>query len=308
MKKRTVDEQYKELIKTILDNGFDYEDPNRKGVIRKQIPHFMIELDGNTSPILTLKRVYPKLALNELKSFIAGDNTLQEFHDRHIKYWDKDVYRWNKEKKLIDEDITFEEFLKDVEEGFLPGLAGDIYSVQMNSFNGCVDQIDTVIKNLKNNPNSTKNTVTMWNPETNANNAACLSSCHWAFEFIVSVDSNGYNVLNLMWHQHSVDTFLGLPMNIMYYYFMLNIAARYLGMKVGTLYGNLTNVHLYDNTFEFSEIIKKSHIVHKAPNIVFEKQDTNKPFKQFVEDASYYIDGSYKYNEDYKVEMLTYSK
>ena len=237
MKKKTnVDEQYKELIKKILDEGFNYEDPNRKGVIRKQIPHFMIELDGNESPIITLKKVYPKLALNELKSFIGGDNTLKEFHDRHIKYWDKDVYRWNKEKKLIDEDITFEEFLKDVEEGFLPGLAGDIYSVQMNSFNGHIDQITNVINNLKKNPNSTKNTVTMWNPETNLNNTSCLSSCHWAFEFIVSIDSNGYNVLNLMWHQHSVDTFLGLPMNIMYYYFMLNIAARYLDMRIGATY------------------------------------------------------------------------
>ena len=97
-------------------------------------------------------------------------------------------------------------------------------------------------------------------------------------------------------------------MNIMYYYFMLNIAARYLDMRIGKLYGNLTNVHLYDNTFEYSEIIKKSHIINKAPNIVFEKQDSNKSFKQFVENTTYYIDGIYKYNDDYKVEMLTYSK
>jgi len=57
--------------------------------------------------------------------------------------------------------------------------------------------------------------------------------------------------LSLKWHQRSVDTFLGLPFNIASYALLLHMFAQQTNMVPGTLVGDLTNVHIYDNHMEY---------------------------------------------------------
>jgi len=63
-----------------------------------------------------------------------------------------------------------------------------------------------------------------------------------------------YNIpkrrLSLKWHQRSVDTFLGLPFNIASYGLLLHMLAQQTNMVAGTLIGDLTNVHIYQNHIE----------------------------------------------------------
>lgn len=56
--------------------------------------------------------------------------------------------------------------------------------------------------------------------------------------------------LSLKWHQRSVDTFLGLPFNIASYGLLLHMFAQQTNMVAGTLIGDLTNVHIYQNHIE----------------------------------------------------------
>lgn len=51
----------------------------------------------------------------------------------------------------------------------------------------------------------------------------------------------------LKWHQHSVDTFLGLPFNIASYALLAHIIGKMTNMIPEGIIGDLSNVHIYNN-------------------------------------------------------------
>ena len=150
-----------------------------------------------------------------------------------------------------------------------------------------INQIEQVIDKLKNKPEDRRIMVSAWNVAEIDKMA--LPPCHWAFElyteelthderFEIYKDANvGGRVLqdhitainfkqfhfdeanipsrrlSLKWHQRSVDTFLGLPFNIASYALLLHMFAQQTNMVVGTLVGDLTNVHIYKNHIEQCE-------------------------------------------------------
>lgn len=69
-----IDKKYHKLLKTILKNGRWYEDPNRKGVKRLQIPHYSFEYNlKNGFPAITTKKLYWKGVVGELLWFLRGE-------------------------------------------------------------------------------------------------------------------------------------------------------------------------------------------------------------------------------------------
>ena len=52
---------------------------------------------------------------------------------------------------------------------------------------------------------------------------------------------------DLVWEQRSVDTFLGLQFNIASYALLAHIIGKIVNMVPGKIYGDLRNVHIYDN-------------------------------------------------------------
>jgi thymidylate synthase len=56
--------------------------------------------------------------------------------------------------------------------------------------------------------------------------------------------------ISLMWNQRSVDTFLGLPFNIVSYGLLLEIISKAVNMVPDELIGNLGDTHLYLNHIE----------------------------------------------------------
>lgn len=144
-----------------------------------------------------------------------------------------------------------------------------------------INQIQQAIDTLNNNPESRRIMVSAWNVGEISEMA--LPPCHWAFELYteeltleerfkikypdgsfyaffnnpiypyktahdyLNSDNTPTRRLSLKWHQRSVDTFLGLPFNIASYGFLLHMLAQQTNMVVGTLIGDLTNVHIYKN-------------------------------------------------------------
>lgn len=283
-----INKQYKDLISKIYNEGFGYEDPNRKGVIRKQIPHYRFEhkfKDG--FPLIGIKQTYPKMAFNEMRAFMMGKTNLKDLEDLGVTFWRKDAYNYY-QKRFGDRDYEDWFEMVNVFSGHSYGDLGKIYSHQIRSWNGSIDQLDNVLNRLKKNPHTTKNIVTMWNPSDMEDCA--LSPCHRSFEFIVETLYEGerqdwfeknsnesdfkyfsnnvketekneyFNKLNVpkykltvQWEQSSVDSFLGLPMNILYYSDVCYAFAHYLNMVPDGIVGNLSNVHLYDNSFDAVE-------------------------------------------------------
>lgn len=202
-----IDKKYHKLLKKILKKGTKYEDPNRKGVQRIQIPSYTIKHDFKDGfPAITTKKLYWKGVVGELIWFLRGDTNIKYLVDNGINIWNKDAYnyrlRFDTEyapSLIIDYDTFIDEIKVNSEEdlkAFPTGLLGRIYGAQWRHFRGVtfdedceeflqlkVDQISNLIKGLKENPMGTQHIVTAWNPAELDQMA--LPPCHWSFEILV---------------------------------------------------------------------------------------------------------------------------
>lgn len=274
---KTIDKKYKELIQEIYYNGFEYEDPNRKGVIRKQITSYRLEHNFKDGfPIIGLKQSYPRSAFNEMLLFMRGKTNIKDFHELKLFIWDKDEKNYNK-----------------------GGDLGRIYPYQIRNFNGYFDQLNFVLERLKKEPHRTKNVVTMWNP---CDMEECaLTPCHRDFEFI----SDGKN-LTVQFTMSSVDSFLGLPMNLMYYSFVCLVFSHYLGLKPKGIIANLSNVHLYDNSFEAVEELLIRELDNKVVCIVSVPPEWDN-LDDYLNKLNFELN-NYVHLGKLNVEMLAYDK
>ena len=230
-------------------------------------------------------------------------------YKRYITHWGNpidpinyELYGPNTTMNCFHEDkrlYTKEEFIKQIktDETFAKqwGDLGPIYGKQWRIWgklteptitynlgnveklmNG-VDQIQTLINDLKTNPDSRRLMVSAWN--VGELDQMVLPPCHYGFQVYTrelseserfnwygnKIDShmhhdhivqemNQENVptrsISLMWNQRSVDTFLGLPFNIASYGLLLEIIAKEVNMVPDELIGNLGDVHLYSNHIE----------------------------------------------------------
>lgn len=201
-----IDKTYHKLLNDILENGFKYEDPNRKDIYRYQIPHYTIKHDFKDGfPAITTKKLYWKSIVGELLWFLRGDENIKYLVDNGINIWNKDAYNWYLDE-CLDRNLTRGLFSYD---GWLDHLKsenfnrfgdlGRIYGAQWRNWksfkeedNGMLgvikyakhtDQIANLIKGLKENPMGTRHIVTAWNPAELDDMA--LPPCHWSFEILV---------------------------------------------------------------------------------------------------------------------------
>ena len=173
--------------------------------------------------------------------------------------------------------------------------------VNFNEFS--IDQIQQAINTLKTNPDSRRIIVSAWNPGELSN--MILPPCHWAFElyteeltleerhklleltdysFDMTPNSweSEYDLFNipkrrlsLKWHQRSCDFFLGVPFNIASYALLLEILSKEVNMVPGTLVGDLTNVHIYNNHIEqMEEQISRDPYEYSYPKLVIANNTT----------------------------------
>ena len=284
-----LDKQYIALLNDILANGVRKEDRTGTGTISvfgRQIRHKMSE----GFPLLTTKKMPFKTIVTELLWFLRGDTNIKYLVDNGCNIWNGDAYkRYSAFSSLSGQikSLTQEEFVNKIktDDEFAKewGELGPIYGAQWRNWNDRgTDQIQTLINDLKNNPDSRRLMVNAWN--VGELNQMVLPPCHYGFQVYtrelsleeriiyfrdkISVNSEGWpgenneceNFLNerniptraisLMWNQRSVDTFLGLPFNIASYGLLLEILAKEVNMVPDQLIGNLGDVHLYSNHIE----------------------------------------------------------
>ena len=198
--------------------------------------------------------------MTELKWFLKGDTNIKYLVDNGCNIWNGDAYKNYLNETQRDASYTQEEFINliktDADWAKEWGELGPIYGKQwrdwteyyiekLNGGNPIIvertkDQIETLINDLKINPNSRRHLVSAWN--VGDMYEMVLPPCHYGFQCYVSDGK-----LSLMWNQRSVDTFLGLPFNIASYGMLLHLLAKEVGLEAGELIGNLGDVHLYKN-------------------------------------------------------------
>ena len=129
------------------------------------------------------------------------------------------------------------------ENGELGPVYGHQWRLWPDENGGTIDQIENVVNQIKNNPDSRRMIVSAWNVAEVERMA--LPPCHTMFQFYVA---NGR--LSLQLYQRSADTFLGVPFNIASYALLLQMMAQVTGLKAGDFIHTTGDTHLYLNHIE----------------------------------------------------------
>jgi thymidylate synthase len=219
-----------------------------------------------------------KSMITELKWFLRGDTNIKYLQENNCKIWDGDYAK----------------------SGRTDGDLGPIYGKQWRNWNG-VDQIQDLLIQLENNPDSRRLMVNAWN--VNDLNKMTLPPCHYGFQIytteltlkerqeefchklgksihfaknlehdFLDKDNVPKRKISLMWNQRSVDVFLGLPFNIASYALLLELIGKEANMVPDQLIGNLGDTHLYLNHLEQAkEQLKRDPIM--LPEIEVSKVD-----------------------------------
>jgi len=277
----TIDEQYQDLLHTILQFGREKKD--RTGVGTRSIFGYTIRWDMSQGyPLLTTKRMAVKTMIEELKWFLKGDTNVKTLIENNCNIWNGDAYKAYQRAcaYLLElDDLTQDEFIEriktDDEFAKTWGDLGPIYGKQWRDWNG-KDQIADLIHDLKVNPDSRRLMVNAWNVEKLSD--MTLPPCHYGFQLytteltllerqeifchrlgksihfakkldheFLDKDEVPRRKISLMWNQRSVDVFLGLPFNIASYALLLELIAQEVNMEPDQLIGNLGDCHLYLN-------------------------------------------------------------
>ena len=124
------------------------------------------------------------------------------------------------------------------------GELGPVYGAQWRRWQGpagtVVDQLQGVIEQIRENPDSRRLIVSAWNPAQIDEMA--LPPCHCLFQFQVMGDH-----LHCQLYQRSADIFLGVPFNIASYALLTHMVAQVTGLKPGEFIHTFGDLHLYDN-------------------------------------------------------------
>lgn len=220
----TVMKQYLDLLNKVLREGVEKSD--RTGTGTKSIFGYQMRFDLSEGfPLLTTKKLHLKSIIYELLWFLRGDQNIAYLHDHGVSIWDE----WADEQ----------------------GNLGPIYGVQWRSWprydKGSIDQIKSVIEEIKRQPDSRRMLVSAWNVAQL--NEMRLPPCHILMQFNVAAGK-----LSLQLYQRSADLFLGVPFNIASYSLLLMMISQVVGLQPGTFVHTLGDAHLYLNHIEQAKL------------------------------------------------------
>ena len=212
--------QYLDLLNDILTNGTEKTDRTGTGTISVFGRQMRFDLSEGF-PLLTTKKLHLKSIIYELLWFLRGDTNVKYLQEHGVRIWNE----WARP----DGDL------------------GHIYGYQWRSWpdykGGHIDQINEVIRTIRENPESRRILVSAWNV-ADLNDMA-LPPCHILFQFYVA-DGR----LSLQLYQRSADCFLGVPFNIASYALLLMMVAQVTGLKPGEFIHTLGDTHIYHNHFD----------------------------------------------------------
>ena len=208
---------YLEQIRQVLEHGEEREDRTGTGTL--SIFGMQTRYDMREGfPLLTTKKVLFKAVMHELLWFLRGSTNINDGLTQNTPIWDA----W------ADEN----------------GDLGPIYGYQWRNWNGQgIDQIQTAIEQIKNNPDSRRIIVSAWNPADVPKMA--LPPCHTMFQFYVSG-----NRLDCQLYQRSADLALGVPFNIASYALLTQMIAHECGLHAGFFVHTIGDAHIYKNHIE----------------------------------------------------------
>jgi thymidylate synthase len=209
--------QYLDLMQHVLDHGSEKTDRTGTGTL--SVFGYQMRFDLSRGfPLVTTKKLHLHSIIHELLWFLQGDTNIAYLRRNKVRIWDE----W------ADEN----------------GDLGPVYGAQWRSWKAAdghvVDQIQQLIHDIENTPDSRRLIVSAWN--VGEIDSMALPPCHAFFQFYVA-DGR----LSCQLYQRSADIFLGVPFNIASYALLLMMVAQATGLEAGEFVHTLGDAHLYTN-------------------------------------------------------------
>ncbi|WP_445495189.1 thymidylate synthase [Photorhabdus sp. SF281] len=233
--------QYLDLMKRVLEEGTPKADRTGTGTVSIFGHQMRFNLkDG--FPLVTTKRCHIRSIIHELLWFLNGDTNIKYLHENSVTIWDE----W------ADEN----------------GDLGPVYGKQWRAWGVAdgrqIDQLKTVLEQLKSDPDSRRIIVSAWN--VGELDKMALAPCHAFFQFYVADGK-----LSCQLYQRSCDVFLGLPFNIASYALLVHMMAQQCNLAVGDFVWTGGDTHLYNNHMEQTQL-QLSREPRSLPKLVIKRK------------------------------------
>lgn len=216
---------YLDLLRHVLEHGHFKSDRTGTGTYSLFGAQARFPL-SDSFPLLTTKKVHLKSIIYELLWFLRGDTNVRWLQQHGVSIWNE----WANPET---------------------GDLGRVYGAQWCDWRApdgrSINQIDAVIAQIRNYPDSRRLIVSAWNPgevETMA-----LPPCHTLFQFYV-ID----RTLSCQLYQRSADIFLGVPFNIASYALLTLMIAQVCDLRPGDFVHTFGDLHLYSNHLEQAKL------------------------------------------------------
>lgn len=276
--KNQADKQYNEIVKDIIDNGYKSHDgevrtvwENGEPAHTKSLIGKEMRFDNTELPILTTKRIAWKSAIKEiLWIWQQKSNNVQDLRDVGIKYWNE----WEDENQTIGRGYGYQ----------LKNKVREIDGKEL-------DQVDHLLYNLKNNPQSRRHITNMWQIEDLDH--MTLTPCVYQTQWHVKGGK-----LHLEVRSRSNDMALGNPINIFQYNVLQRMFAQVLGYELGEFIYNIGDAHIYDG-HEKGLLEQMNREMYDLPELRINPNIDN--FYDFTIDDFELV--NYKHGEDIKFEI-----
>lgn len=270
------DKIFVETCKDILANGFSDKDLHVRPRWEDGTPAHTIKKFGVVNrydlkkqfPILTIRRTYWKSALDEV--LWIWQKKSNNVHDLSSHIWDA----WADET----------------------GSIGKAYGYQMgvkhHYKDGDYDQVDRVLKDLKEDPASRRILTNIYNHHDLSEMG--LAPCAYSMTFNVLG-----NTLNAILNQRSQDMLAASNWNVVQYAMLLMMFAQASGFEAGELVHVIADCHIYDRHIPIiEELISRDYDVDDAPVMTLDKYVTD--FYAFTRD-NFHLEGYHPLEFDEKI-------
>lgn len=260
--------QYFDLAKKILTEGKYRKERTGVGTLSIFDQKLTFDNIDQEFPLLTSKRVFWRGVCKELTDlFLKGKSDAKILQTQGIKIWDG-----NSNRKYLDSIGQ-----PDREEGDL----GEFYGVQWKhwgvDYKDCktdytgqgFDQIEDVVKQIKNSPCSRRIIISAWNVAKLKN--MCLPPCHVLYMFYVDTEQK---TLSCTMFQRSADVFLGLPFNIASTALLTTFFAKTCDLRPKQISIQIGDAHIYVNHIkQMQEQITR--VPYKFPTVEIKQSKSN---------------------------------
>jgi thymidylate synthase len=217
-------QEYHQLLRLVLERGKIKNDRTGTGVRSVFGAQARFPL-ASSFPLLTTKKLHLKSIIYELLWFLRGDTNVKYLNEHGVSIWNE----WADPA----------------------GNLGRIYGAQWCDWRAAdgrsIHQIDSVIQQIRQNPDSRRLIVSAWNVGEIGQMA--LPPCHALFQFAVQEGE-----LSCQLYQRSADLFLGVPFNIASYALLTLMVAQVCQLKPGDFVHTFGDLHLYSNHLDQAKL------------------------------------------------------